>query len=391
MNLTKEDTLYAADEFIQYYTQFNSILEYQLKVKEDRVGNSVQDEQTGMLPFCTPYDDFFQEWDMPPSEMEFSFLVSQQEGFSDKTFSEKLDVVSSHGNMKNIPGRRFRIIVKENKTNTIVGFVHLSSPVISIRPRHDWMGGIPRLENVNRHSIMGSVIVPTQPFGFNYLGGKLLCLICTSHWVREELNKKYPGSEMCLFETTSLYGTTKGMSMYDGLKPFLRHAGDTVSDFPPPVHDQVFNRMDHWFKDRNGGDYLVPMITPTKNNPKSPTTSRKHRTENKMKALVKKMLKHYKMTDKLKEFDDAILHGKSLTERKRYYYSTYGYSNVADVILRGADPIINQQNWDKHHLENIIEWWKKKAQKRYDTLVEQGGVRRELEIHGTGMDIDIIR
>jgi len=391
MNLTKEQTIEGADKFIEYYTQFNSILEYQLKVKEDRVGTSAKPESQGMLSFCEPYDDFFQEWDMPPSEMDFSFLVSQQQGFSDKVFSEKLDVVSSHGNMKNIPGRRFRIIVKETNTNTIVGFIHLSSPVISIKPRHDWMGGVPRLENVNRHSIMGSVIVPTQPFGFNYLGGKLLCLICTSHWVREELNKKYPGSDICLFETTSLYGTSKGKSMYDGLKPFLRHAGDTVSDFPPPVHDKVFNALDHWFKDINGGEYLVPMITPTKNNPKSPTTSRKHRTENKMKSIIKKHLKSYGLTDKLNEFVNAINHGKSLTERKRYYYSTYGYNNVSDVILNGATPIVNQQNWDKHHLENIIQWWKKKAQNRWDSLNDDGRLRRELEIHGTGMDIDIIR
>ena len=391
MILTPEDTVIAADKFIEYYTQFNSILDYQLKVKDDRVGKDSKSKHTGMLSFCEPYGDFFQDWDMPPSEMDFSFLVSQQQGFSDKVFSEKLNVVSSHGNMKNIPGRRFRIIVKEKITNTIVGFIHLSSPVISIKPRHDWMGGVPRLENVNRHSIMGSVIVPTQPFGFNYLGGKLLCLICASHWVREELNKKYPGSDICLFETTSLYGTTKGMSMYDGLKPYMRHAGDTVSDFPPPVHDQVFNEFDHWFKERNNGEYLVPMITPTKNNPKSPTTSRKHRTENKMKSIVKKMLKKYNLTSKLDEFNDAIIHGKSLTERKRYYYSTYGYSNVSDVILNGATPIINQQNWDKHHLENIIDWWKKKAQKRYDSLKESGNIRRILEIHGTGMEIDIIR
>ena len=391
MILNREDTIIAADKFIQYYTQFDSILDYQLKVKDDRVGGGVQQEQTGMLSFCEPYDDFFQDWDMPPSEMDFSFLVSQQEGFSDKVFSEKLDVVSSHGNMKNIPGRRFRIIVKETNTNTIVGFIHLSSPVISIKPRHDWMGGVPRLENVNRHSIMGSVIVPTQPFGYNYLGGKLLCLICTSHWVREELNKKYPGSDICLFETTSLYGTSKGKSMYDGLKPFLRHAGDTVSDFPPPIHDKVFNALDHWFKERNDDEYLVPMITPTKNNPKSPTTSRKHRSENKMKSIVKKMLKQHGMSSKLDEFNNAIIHGKSLTERKRYYYSTYGYSNVNDVIINGATPVVNQQNWDKHHLENIIQWWKKKAQNRWDGLNQDGRLRRELEIHGTGMDIDIIR
>ena len=37
---------------------------------------------------------------------------------------------------------------------------------------------------------MGFVIVPTQPFGFNYLGGKLLSALCCSHEVREKLNKK---------------------------------------------------------------------------------------------------------------------------------------------------------------------------------------------------------
>lgn len=97
------------------------------------------------------------------------------------------------------------------------------------------------------------------------------------------------------------------------------------------------------------------------------------------------------MTDKLNEFNAAIIHGKSLTERKRYYYSTYGYSNVSDVILNGSDPIINQQNWAKHDLDYIIDWWKKKSQKRFDSLQDQDMIRRELEIHGTGMDIDVIR
>jgi hypothetical protein len=389
MILSQKDVVIAANRFIDYFAQFNSITEYQMKVKADRVGEDK--EVSGILPFCTPYDDFFQSWDMSPNDMNFSFLVSGQEGYTDKMFIEKLDVVSSHGNMTNIPGRRFRIIVKETNTNTIIGFIHLSSPVISIKPRHDWLGGIPRLTDVNQHSMMGSVIVPTQPFGFNYLGGKLLALICTSHWVREELNKKYPGSEMCLFETTSLYGTTKGMSMYDGLKPFLRHGGDTVSDFPPPVHDHVFTEWDHWFKERNGGEYLVPMITPTANNPKSPTTSRKHRTENKIKSIVKNSLKHYNMLSELQQFNDAITKAKSLTEKKRYYYSTYGYKNVADVLLRQATPEIDPVNWDKHHLENIISWWKNKAQKRWETLKKEDQLRTELEIHGTGMDIDVIR
>ena len=66
---------------------------------------------------------------------------------------------------------------------SVVGFVSLSRKLkltlslVLFTYRHQWsvsssttwLDGIPRLENVNRHSIMGSVIVPTQPFGFNHL------------------------------------------------------------------------------------------------------------------------------------------------------------------------------------------------------------------------------
>ena len=34
---------------------------------------------------------------------------------------------------------------------------------------------------------------------------------------------------------------------------------------------------------------------------------------------------------------------------------------------------------------------KKKAQKRWEKLRDTGSLRTELEIHGTGMDIDVIR
>lgn len=381
----------AAQKFIDYYKQFDSILDYQMKVKEDRVGGNSKKEDQGMLPFCSPYDDFFQEWDMAPDEMDFSFITSNQPEYNDKTWVEKLDVVSSHGNMSHIPGRRLRILVKEKNTNTIIGFIHLGSPVISIRPRHDTFGGVPTMDEVNQHTVMGNVIVPTQPFGYNYLGGKLLALMCCSHWVREHFNQRYDNADICLFETTSLYGTTKGMSMYDGLKPFLRHGGDTVSDFPPTLHDKVFTELNHWFKDLNGGEYLVSMTKVTKAGKTVPTTSWKDRSQGKMKSIIKNSLKHHDLLDKLKELNETLEDAKKLTEKKRYYHCSYGYNNVSDVLLRGATPQINQQNWDKHHLENIILWWRKKAQKRWENLRAEGRLRKILEIQGTGMDIDIIR
>ena len=392
MILSKEDTLLAAQRFIDYYRQFDSILDYQMKVKEDRVGKESKKEEQAILPFFdSPYDDFFQAWDMSPNEMEFSFLTSNQPEYNDKTWVEKLDVVSSHGNMSHIPGRRLRILIKEKNTNTIIGFIHLGSPVISMRPRHDTLGGVPNMYEVNNHTVMGNVIVPTQPFGFNYLGGKLLALICCSHWVREHFNARYDNADICLFETTSLYGTTKGMSMYDGLKPFLRHGGDTVSDFPPTVHDRVFTEWNHWFKALNGGENLVPMTKVTKAGKTVPMTSWKDRTQQKMKSIIKNSLKHYGLKVKLAELNQALTDAKQLTERKRYYHCSYGYDNVSDVLLHGADPVVNQQNWDKHYLENIIAWWRKKAQKRWEKLRAEGQLRTQLEIQGTGMDIDIIR
>ena len=56
------------------------------------------------------------------------------------------------------------------------------------------------------------------------------CLLCCSHTAREQLNSKY-GSDICLFETTSLYGSTKSSSQYDGLKPYMRYRGLTDMRF----------------------------------------------------------------------------------------------------------------------------------------------------------------
>lgn len=386
MLLSVEDCLYSSQIFIDYFNQFNSIVDYQTFLKQNRDSKSY-----GFGSLFHPSDDFFQSWDMNPNE----FNVEIREvgiHYSPEQFSSYLDLVSSHANEKSIPGKRVQLVIVEKNTNSILGFIHLASPIISIKPRHDWIGGIPNMHSVNKHFIMGNVIVPTQPFGYNYLGGKLIALICTSIEVREIIKRKYPDTNIVAFETTSLYGSTKGMSMYDGLKPYLRYGGDTVSDFCPNLHDSQFRVLDQWFADRNNGELLVPMITPRPNNPKSPTTSRKMRCQNKMKSIIRNSLKSHGLVDQLKKFDDSIKHGASLTEKKRYYASNLGYSNVGDVVLNNAEPLKNEINYDKFYLENIVKWWKNKSSKRYTSLVESGELRTELELWDNPSSIkDVIR
>ena len=78
-------------------------------------------------------------------------------------------------------------MVYETNTNKISGFIRLGSPTINSKPRNEFLGKPLDTKNkevmkrFNDSSIMGFSIVPSQPFGFNYLGGKLLAGICCSH------------------------------------------------------------------------------------------------------------------------------------------------------------------------------------------------------------------
>ena len=165
---------------------------------------------------------------MHPEDRNFDIVTTPSQ-----TFDTMLEMIASFAS-DNAPAKEMNLIVKETNTITIVGFIKLGSPLINSKPRNDYLGGVPDLPIFNKRAIMGFNIVPVQPFGYNYLGGKLLAALCCSHEVREKLNKKY-GMNLCMFETTSLYGSSKAASQYDGMKPMLRNRGLTDSDFMPMI------------------------------------------------------------------------------------------------------------------------------------------------------------
>jgi hypothetical protein len=224
---------------------------------------------------------------------------------------------------------------------------------------------------------MGFVIVPAQPFGFNYLGGKLLALMCASHEVREICNKKYD-MNLCFFETTSLYGSTKGMSQYDGLSPYIKYRGTTESDMIPMLHGKDWENM-KTYVENIVGDILEGDES---------TTSRKLRSFIKIVAMAKAALKGTPEGD---DFDKTIEGAKALTEKKRYYTSNYGFSNYIDFVNCKTDTLIPGENYEKHNLKNIVEWWRNKASNRYDTLKAEGRLKMELEVWNTNKNIQIIR
>ena len=229
MKIQTDSATKTANIIIDFFSNINRIDDYFRLRKIERVKNLPPP-----IPGFGLEDDMFQNHDMYPEDMDIE--VTQ---IDNQTFNAMLEKVASFS-PDQAPGKELKLVVKEKNTNTILGFIKLGSPIINSKPRNNYLDGVPELTIFNQRAIMGFVIVPVQPFGFNYLGGKLMALICTSHKVREMLNDKYD-TEFCLFETTSLYGNIKGTSMYDGLKPFLRFKGDTISKFVPTLGEEAYS------------------------------------------------------------------------------------------------------------------------------------------------------
>ena len=369
------DAEWAANQFIGYFGRFKTIEDYVRLTKEAAI------EKRGASLFSLK-DEFFND-DIHPEEMEFVIKpvgARFQQSVPQDYFYQLLTATSSHVIEHNIPGRELRWMVYEKNTKTIVGFIRFGSPTINSKPRNIWLDEPANLSILNRHTVMGFAIVPSQPFGYNYLGGKLLALLCVSHFARETLNEVFE-KDIALFETTSLYGSTTSASQYDGLKPYLRYKGLTDSKFLPLLHNDVFHKLHDRFTLLNNNKPLT----------ENKASSKKLKRQTKMISIIRNSLKDNEQLDKLKEFESVISMAFNLTQRKRFYISDYGYENVREVILGEQDDLRRGQNWDKFHLDNIISWWKKKAGKRYEKLKSEGRFRTEVELWTEDDDIQIIR
>jgi hypothetical protein len=368
MSFDKDDAIYVSSVFEDYFGNFERIDQY---MKDQKI-NSLSGMNINTL--FPPEEDLFSDFSMHPNDMDFDVMAVPND-----TWDTLLNITSSHINSSS-PGRNLKLAVVEKNTGKYVGFIRLGSPIINCKPRNELLGQVftqtkDGASRFNNSSMMGFVIVPAQPFGYNYLGGKLLAAICCSHAVREICNKKY-NMNLCLFETTSLYGSSKTVSQYDGMKPYIRFKGLTESDFLPMMHGKPFEDLKTFMEEKVGK--LVD----------DKVSSRKLKISQRIIALTKQALKG---STELEHFLKIIEKAKCLTEKKRYYISDYGFKNYIDYANNKTDELIKGENYEKFELENIIEWWRKKAVNRYETLNSEGRLRTELEVWTSGKHIDIIR
>jgi len=133
--------------------------------------------------------------------------------------------ISTMKNNSNI-GRNLNFFVRDKITKKYLGVICISSDFLDLTPRDSHIGWSRDIKTQGRminHTAIGSTIVPFQPLGYNYVGGKLLALLCLSDDVQKLWQKAY-GDKLVGVTTTSLYGKTKagGLSQYDNLDHWLK-------------------------------------------------------------------------------------------------------------------------------------------------------------------------
>jgi len=127
-----------------------------------------------------------------------------------------LRIFTCTATFKGLIGRQVKFIVIDEPTGMYLGVICLSSDMTSIGGRDKVIGWTSehKKKGMLNHTLIGSSIVPTQPLGFNYVGGKLLALLAVSDEAIAACDAKYK-EKVVGITTTSLYG---GFSQYTRLK-----------------------------------------------------------------------------------------------------------------------------------------------------------------------------
>jgi hypothetical protein len=166
--------------------------------------------------------------------------------------------ISTMKNNSNI-GRNLNFFVKDGKSGKYLGVICISSDFLDLTPRDTVIGWPRELKTQGgmiNHTAIGSTIVPFQPLGYNYVGGKLLALLCLSDEVQNLWKKQY-GDTLIGITTTSLYGKTKlnGLSQYDNLDHWQKMGFTSGSVSFEPERDTRY-LIREWLKAKHTRKYF---------------------------------------------------------------------------------------------------------------------------------------
>ena len=306
-------------------------------------------------------------------------------------------------------GRLIKILIFDANTSKVIGLASIASDVISIGVRDDWIGWTKedKFEKGKlNQTCIASTIVATQPFGYNFLGGKLLAsLLCTKD-VRDAWENKFK-QKLVGITTTSLYG---GHSMYQRI-PFWKKLGLTAGKILLKPDDKHYKKWSRWLKETHLQEYEHASCgkagTISKKDDKWIWTfpagiqgvrDRADTREELVDRLVEQKFSVHD-TDFVYDLRGQLVHPPSGPKQnvinriykhlgmraseyvhgfKRGVYFASLYENTREY-LRGeiAESELVGSKKLENDIDDVMDWWKPKAIRRYTNLLEQDRIKPE--------------
>jgi hypothetical protein len=224
-----EDLTYASSMDVREYTLYQKWCEvkerYPTKIVDTLWGDDLQMLNPSQKEIVDKVKSNFWMPKDPDDYMNLQPVLELSNGELAETWNAVRTFSSTMKNNSNI-GRNLFYTVKDGVTGKYLGVICISSDFLDLTPRDKaigWSREIKTQKGMINHTAIGSTIVPLQPLGFNYMGGKLLALLCLSDTVQNDWKAKYK-NVLVGVTTTSLYGNTKsgGLSQYDGLEHWVK-------------------------------------------------------------------------------------------------------------------------------------------------------------------------
>ena len=270
--------------------------------------------------------------------------------------------ISTMKNNSNI-GRNLNFLVKDDASGKYLGVICISSDFLDLTPRDNHIGWSRDIKTQGRminHTAIGSTIVPFQPLGFNYVGGKLLALLCLSDEVQRLWKKAY-GDVLVGVTTTSLYGKTKagGLSQYDNLDHW-KPMGFTSGSVSFEPSRKTRKDVEQWLKKNHTVKYFEwyvatnPAGQPYKRDHKNRSLSFTYSKMNVPKELIRSEHARGIYFSPLYDNTNEFLR-KEITEDKLVKSFDTSYDSLVNI-------------WKEKHAKGRIKQLMKKNNVSYETL-----------------------
>ena len=271
--------------------------------------------------------------------------------------------LSTMKNNSNI-GRNLNFLIRDKKTEKLLGVTCMSSDFLDLTPRDEYIGWEreAKTQRMINHTCIGSTIVPIQPLGYNLVGGKLLALLCLSKTVEDTWEHQYK-DKLVGVTTTSLYGKTKEipLSQYDRLKYWKKMGWTAGSVSYEPLKPTRY-MIQNWLKKNHTYKYFEWYVA-------KKDTGQPHKRDHRNRS--------HTFTYNQLGIDKSLIK----SEHARGIYFGELFTNTKEFLREEINPLQLDRKFD-NSVEALTDIWKNKyAKKRLASLKKQDRVSNETHFY----------